>query len=462
MGLVTTSQGEIVTIHSSGTYPSVNAPWDIVNTRFEDTLARADEMLDLLVGTDGSSGYLGAMNSAIAARPSVSVDVPSVNTDISLVSSVGGPPVFDDSELGEFPSDTYAAPTLAVVPTVDASGLVGAVEPDDIDATLTWSESAYASDVYADLLARILADLQSGATGLAPAVEQAIYDRARTRQQADRLAEYNRINNTAAELQFQYPSGVLLAGLADYSIGAVRQDADIENQIITTQADLAQKNSQFIIQQAVTLEQIIRQMWSDSNNRGLDQKKAAVDALLRGYAERWRGFIAKIEGQKAYIQAQVENLRGVIEANKGKVDIFREQYQALSTRIGAVAARNKAVTDVYGAQVQGYAEEQRGIAAANSSKIEVLKAKIGYAEVAVRAAVAEAEQTVSGYVSEQSLKEKLANDMASIAAQSVASWASAVNASASLGYSGSEGKSENWSHSDHLSESHSYEHDPNS
>ena len=71
MGLVTTSAGEIVTIQSSGTYPSVNAPWDIVNTRFEDTLARADEMLDLLVGTDGSGGYLGAMNSAIAARPSV-------------------------------------------------------------------------------------------------------------------------------------------------------------------------------------------------------------------------------------------------------------------------------------------------------------------------------------------------------------------------------------------------------
>ena len=36
MGLVTTSAGEIVTIKSSGTYPSVDAPWNIVNTRFED------------------------------------------------------------------------------------------------------------------------------------------------------------------------------------------------------------------------------------------------------------------------------------------------------------------------------------------------------------------------------------------------------------------------------------------
>lgn len=462
MGLVTTSQGEYVTIKSSGSYPSVDAPWNLIITRFTDTLARADEMLDLLVGADGNGGYLGTMNSTIDSAPTISISTPVVDTNVNLVSSVNSPPIFDNSDLGTFPTDTYTAPILDTVPTVDASGLLGAIAPNDIDTTLTWNESAYSSDVYADLLTRILNDLQSGATGLDATVEQAIYDRARARQQVDRLAEYNRINNTAAELQFQFPSGVLLAGLADYSIGAVRQDADIENQIITTQADLAQKNSQFIIDQAVKLEQIIRQMWSDSNNRSLDMEKSAIDGLIRGYAERWRGFIAKIEGQKAYIEAQVENLRGVIESNKGKVDIFREQYQALATRIGAVAAQNKAITDVYSAEVQGYAEEQRGIASINDSRIEALKAEIAYAEVAVRAAIAEAEQTVSGYASEQALKEKLANDMASIAAQSVASWASAVNASASLGYSGSENKSESWGHTDHLSESHSYEHDPES
>lgn len=460
MGLVTSNEGEIVTINSSGSYPSVDSPWNIISARFEETLARADEMLDLLVGVDGSSGYLGAMNSAIAAAPSVSISSPSVDTNIALKSPSSSPPTFDSSELGAFPTDTYEAPLLTTVPAIDSSGLVGAVEPADIDATLAWSESAYSSGLYDAMLTRIMADLTSGATGLDPTVEQAIYDRARARQQADRLAEYNRVNNTALGMQFQFPSGVLLSGLVDYGIGADRQDADIENQIVVTQADLAQKNSQFIIQQAGAIEQLLRQAWTDSNNRALDFKKAGVDFLIRNYAEKWRGFTSKIEGQKALIQAQVENLRGVIESNKGKVEIFREQYAALATRIGAVAAKNKAIVDVYSSQVQGYAEEQRGVAAENSSLIEALKAKIAYAEVVIRAAIAEAEQTVSGYASEQSLKEKLANDMATIAAQAVASWASAVNASASLGYSGSESKSESWGHSDSLSESHSYEHDP--
>jgi len=454
------SEGNYVSVASSTDLPDINTPWNLINTRFNDTLARADEMLDLLVGAGGDGGYLGAMNSAVGSAPAISISVPFVNTGISLQSPVGGAPAFDDSGLVAFPSDSYPEPTLAAVPAIDTSGLVGATDPTAIDATLMWSESAYSSDIYADLLARIVNDLQAGATGLDANVEQAIYDRARLRQQADRLAEYNRINNAAEELHFQMPSGVLLSGLVDYSIGAARQDADIENQIIVTQADLAQKNSQFIIQQAITLEQTLRQVWSDSNNRTLDHKKTAVELLIREYAERWKGFIAKIEGQKAYIEAQVENLKGVIESNKGKVEVFREQYQALSTRIGAVAAQNKAVVDVYAAEVQGYAEEQRGVAAENQSLIEALKAKIAYAEVVVRGAISEAEQTVSGYSSEQALKEKLAADMANIAAQSVASWASAVNASASYGYSGSESKSESWGHSDSLGESHTYEHDP--
>ena len=37
---------------------------------------------------------------------------------------------------------------------------------------------------------------------------------------------------------------------------------------------------------------------------------------------------------------------------------------------------------------------------------------------------------------------------------------SSVNANASLGYSGSESKSEGWSHSESLSEGHTYNHIP--
>ena len=49
--------------------------------------------------------------------------------------------------------------------------------------------------------------------------------------------------------------------------------------------------------------------------------------------------------------------------------------------------------------------------------------------------------------------------MAAIAAQSVASWAGAVNATASMGYNGSESRGEHWTHSDSISEQHGYSHD---
>lgn len=460
MGLVNSSSGEIVTIKSSGDYPEASGPWATVTQRFDDTLQRADEMLALLIGSGGDGGYLGDLRSVIENAPNISITPPSINTSITLRHSTTPVPLFNEGDLAEYPTDSYPAPVLQDLPTIDASGLSSIPTIAPIDATLTWNGTPLSTDIYPEILGRIIALLTSGATGLSPAVEQAIYDRARERQRADRLEEYNKINNSAAELQFQFPSGVLLSGLVDFGIGATRQDADIENQIIVTQAELEQKNSQFALQQAVELEKMIRASWSDAEARNLKFAESKVDFLIRDFAERSRAIMIGVEAQKAYIEGQVSNLRGVVDSNKGKIEIFKEQYEALETRINAISARNKSVTDVFTSRMSGYTEEQRAIASENASAIEALKAEVSAAEIEVRAAIAEAEQAVQGYSSEMSLRERVTTAMASIAAQSVASWAGAVNASASLGYNGSESKSESWSHSDNLSESHSWEHDP--
>ena len=58
------------------------------------------------------------------------------------------------------------------------------------------------------------------------------------------------------------------------------------------------------------------------------------------------------------------------------------------------------------------------------------------------------------------VKERVADALARVAAQSVASWVGATNATAHVSYTGSESRGEGWHHSDQLSESHSYSHDP--
>lgn len=452
-------QGEVVS--QTSYFDEPNAPWDLVSSRFDNTLAKAEEVYTMLIGADGQGGFLGDMNAALATAPSFSITAPMVNTAVALETSGQQLPLFDAGGLQSFPTDTYQAPTMAQLPGVDTN-FSAIAEPVDASVSLSWQEATLPSTVYSAILTRMLNDLQSGATGLDPLVEAAIYQRAKQRQLTDRQAEWNRINNTAAQLQFQLPSGVLASGLTDFAIGATRQDADIENNIITTQADLAQKNSQFMMQQAVALEQLIRQTRSEESNRNLDAAKTLAQLVAEDFKSRIQKYVSVWEGRKVMVQAQVESLKGVIESNRGLIDIFKAQYDALKTRVDAAAAHNKGLTDVYLGQVQGFGEAERAVSSRNESAVKLLSEQIKNADMELRAQIAQSEQLMSGYATEQGVKQKFSSDIAQIAAQVVASMLSAVHAGATLGYSGSESNSKNFSMGVSLSESHSYEHDPTS
>ena len=436
-----------------------SGPWDLVRSRFDNTLAKAEEVYTLLIGEDGQSGFLGEMNAALASAPTVSITAPVVNDTVMLETSGQLLPTFDASALQSFPTDTYTEPTMATLPSVDTN-FSDIAEPSDIAVSLPWSEASLPSTVYDAIWTRMLTDLQSGSTGLDPAVEAAIYQRAKLRQQADRQAEWDRVNNTAAQLQFQLPSGVLASGLTDFAISAARQDADIENQIIVTQADLAQKNSQFMMQQAVALEQLIRQTRSDESGRALESAKTLAQLIAEDFKNRVQKYVSIWEGRKVKVQAQVESLKGVIDSNRGMIDIFTAQYDALKTRVDAVAAFNKGLTDVYLGQVQGFGEAERAVSSRNDSSVKLLSEQIKNADMALRAQISQAEQLMSGYSTEQGTRQRFSSDIAQIAAQVVASMMSAVSAGATLGYSGSESSSRGVSFHAGISETHSYEHDP--
>lgn len=455
-----TESGENITINTNDHWaPDPVGPFQLVRDRFEATLANSEDMLAKLVGP---GGYLDQMAAVVGVQPDISSLVPpGFDATVVLDNSGLTAPVFDKSSLVAFPNETYTIDPLSPLPDIPTTGLDSINKPAaPANASLAWTSENYVSNVFTVLLTRILDDLQSGATGLDPVVEAAIYQRAKTRQAADRQAEWERVNNTAAQLQFQLPSGVLASGLTDFSIGANRQDADIENNIIATQADLAQKNSQFIIQQATAIETILRQFHSDKENRSLDFEKNRVDVLVREYAERVRGFATEIEGEKTRIQAMVEMLRGAIEANRAKVDKYKEQYAALSVRIAAVSAQNDSLVKTFQGEIQGYSEAEKATAAKNESLVRRLVAQVSAAELDLRANIAKIDAIMSGYTSDMTVRERIATSMANIASQTVASWASAVNASAGLSYNAGESISETRSQSKSISIAHSYEHDP--
>lgn len=453
-----TVEGNVVNI--SGDFDNPYTPVDTVLGRFEETLSQANAYKALLVGEDGTSGFLGDIKSSLSAAPVISVIAPSVDTAVTLESTGLPVPTFDSSLLATFPTNSASAPVLGTLPEIDVD-FSGITEPEDITSySLSWSEATLPTDVYNAIVTKIVADIQNGSTGLNEAVEQAIYDRAKARQLTDRVAEWDRINNMAGELQFAYPSGVLLSAYTDYGMSANSKDTDIENQIIVAQGDLAQKNGQFTIQQAIALEGMHRQTREGESNRNLDAAKAILSAQFEAGRLKLDKFIAIWEGRGKKIQAESAALQGEIERQKGLVDIYREQIAAFGKEVDAVGSQNKNVTDVYLGEVQGFGEAERAVAARNDSAMKLLEQKIQDATMQLSASVAQAEQTVSAYTAHSSIQERISTALAQIVSNLVASMMSAVHAGATLGYSGSESSSKQVSMHASLGENHSYEHDP--
>lgn len=441
---------------------SINDPTTnvlIVREELANTRARAEEVLVKLIGDENDGGLLGDMMDGLAAAPTITINTPSVDTSLTLETSGQSVPVFDTSVLRDFPTDSYTAPTMVTLPSVDTD-FDDVVEPDDLALTFAWAEASLPTELYEALKARIMDDLANGATGLNATQEAALYQRARTRQAADRLEEWNRINNAAAEMQFAYPSGVLLSGLAGFSIGANRMDADIENNIVVSQGELMQKNSQSVIAQAVALETLLRQTRNEESGRLMDRVKHATTLAVQDFAERVRKFIGVWEGRKVKVEAQAESLKGAIATNTGLIEIFSKQNQALETQVNATAAYNKGHTDVFLGRVQGFGEAERAVSGRNDAAVKLLAEKIKAANMALQAETSSAEQLVAAYTAEQSIRERITAGVAGFTSQAAASLLGAVSTSMGASYSAGESANKSYHVSVGVSESHDVPHDP--
>jgi hypothetical protein len=225
----------------------------LVAAKYEATMATADEMLTRLVGSGGNGGYLGLLNSAI-----VSFGVPNIT------------------------AENITVPSTSVV----------------------WDEGEYDSGVLAALLARILNDLTIGATGLDPIVEQEIYDRALARQAIENDRVQREIEDYFSTRGFDLPTGAMAGRLQEQANEISRNNLELNGKIMIEQADLAQKNSQFIIDAAVRLEGILRSLYDGINNRALQYAQVASHIALE--ETKYRLANAELQLKALISKAEIE------------------------------------------------------------------------------------------------------------------------------------------------------------
>lgn len=208
-----------------------------------------------------------------------------------------------------------------------------------------WEEEFYTDDLLKAASAELLSRITDGGTGLNPVVEQAIWDRARNREDKNSIRSMQELIKTQAGRGFSRPSGALLSGLDFLAQETQSKIADLSREIAIKQAELEQQNFQNALQQSVALE---GQLLSYSNNiqqRAFEAEKVTVELALEVYKAKVEQF--RIELQSYQAAATVFETQ--VRAELAKVEVFKQQIEAQ----GLLNDINDSKVRLYVAQLDG-------------------------------------------------------------------------------------------------------------
>jgi hypothetical protein len=391
-------------------------------------------------GARGSGGVSnGASNAtdinitlpAIPAEPSIDtssidVEVPTFNGSV-ILNIPTAPGAIDTSGAPTRPAvDTSitlpTAPTVSlpaepniqdvVVPAFSFPTLpvFSADAPEFNEATpnirLEWNEPVYYSDTLDDLRAKVRGIL-AGGNGLPPAVEQALFDRARSREEAQVKKSVQEAFDTFAGRGFAMPPGMLVA-----QVNAAREEGQlrisgINRDIMIEAAKWQLESLRMAVEQGLAAETLMVQQFNNGVNRTFEAAKAVLDgqlslynAVVNLYNARQQGYQVAAQVYKTQIDAELSQ----IEVYKAQIEGVKVQGERNEQKVREYTARLQAVAqtvEVYKAQMDGaktqadvsrsVIESYRSDVEAYAAKLQAEKTKFEAYESAVRGELAKAQ-----------------------------------------------------------------------
>ncbi len=342
--------------------------------------------------------------------------------------------------LGTVPVPTMLTLSAVTTPTIDlhASWLT---QLENIP-TLTLLEPTpysyargpdYVSSLLDGLKAKLAGRL-TGGSGLTPAVEQALWGRARDREARIAQGNIDQVARTQDALGFHLPAGTVVAQVREAEQNFFDKMSELSRDIAIKQADLEQSNLKDTIAAGMDLEkQLIDYSWRTEQlafetakqyaDNAIALHNAAVEkhkALLEGYRTYAAAYKTIIDGQLAAVEvykaqlegeqtkaninaALVNQYKAQIEAGMAQVEIFRAQVGAAQTlvqleqaKIGAAGEQIRAYVATVNAETAKVETYKAGVQA-EATKVEVYKAAVSAFSAKVGAQADKARAEISRY-----------------------------------------------------------------
>jgi hypothetical protein len=256
----------------------------------------------------------------------------------------------------------------------------------------------YASTLLSNLSTTLNARL-SGGTGLPEDVEQAIWDRARSRETQTALANEADVLRTSDALGFPMPPGVVAAQLRMAQQDYYDKLSTLSRDVAIKQAELEQENMKQTILAGIQLESKLIDYSYQLEQLTFEASKVQAEnaiAIYNARVEQYKALLSVYgiysDAYKTIISAElakVDVFKGLISAEQAKADINRSLVEEYKAMVEASMAQveiykaeldgAKALVEIEGLKINAAGEQIKAYVAqvnAETAKIEAYKAGV--------------------------------------------------------------------------------------
>lgn len=234
----------------------------------------------------------------------------------------------------------------------------------------------------------------AGGTGFSPAVEDAIYSRARGKNDAEARRSRDSALQDAAARGFTMPPGAALAIIRGARQAGADNNARAATDIAIKQAEIEQANLQFVVTTSAGLRATMlnaalsyHQNLMGINSQALDYAKSVLGSIIETYNTAVRIYSLKLDGYRTeasvyetrlkaamagieLYQVEIQALTALTNVDRAKVDVYKARLEGLNSLANVYRAQIDAVTgrvsleklklEVFQAQAQAYATVVQG------------------------------------------------------------------------------------------------------
>ncbi|MBS0227093.1 MAG: hypothetical protein JSS23_00170 [Proteobacteria bacterium] len=216
------------------------------------------------------------------------------------------------------------------------------IEPP-LDLTFQYTPGTYASALL-DKLKTQISSMMDGGTGLPPAIEQALFDRGRSRITVEVERNIEGVYDEVSARGFTEPNGILAARVRKAKQDGQDKVAEI-NRDLTIQFHQEQlQNLRFAVTQGIALEGVTIALFNAEQQLALQVAQYTRETVIALFNARIQVFNAEL----AAFQTDAQVFATLIQAEMAKVELYRAQIEAQQ----AIGEVNQQLVAIYTAQVQ--------------------------------------------------------------------------------------------------------------